>query len=54
MPYFYVDCLDEALTRVIPQGGDVVEGPHPEGNLRVATVRDPAGNVIGLWQTDSR
>ena len=54
MPYFYVDCVDETLARVVPRGGDVVKGPYPEGNLWVATVRDPAGNVIGLWQESSR
>ena len=50
MPYFYVDCIDEALARVVPHGGEVVKGPDLEGDTRVATVRDPAGNVIGLWQ----
>ena len=54
MPYFYVECLDETLARVLPHGGEVVKGPYPEGNLWVATVRDPAGNIIGLWQTSPR
>jgi predicted enzyme related to lactoylglutathione lyase len=54
MPYFYVDCINESVARVAPQGGEVLKGPYPEGNLRVATVRDPAGNVIGLWQESPR
>jgi predicted enzyme related to lactoylglutathione lyase len=24
--------------------------PYPEGNLTVATFRDPTGNTIGIWQ----
>ena len=54
MPYFYADCIEESIARVVPQGGDVVKGPYPEGNLWVATIRDPAGNLIGLWQKRSR
>jgi predicted enzyme related to lactoylglutathione lyase len=49
-PYVYVDSVDDALQRVSAQGGAVVETPYAEGNLRVATFRDPAGNVIGVWQ----
>jgi predicted enzyme related to lactoylglutathione lyase len=50
VPYFYVDDIDEAVRQVAARGGEVVEGPRPEGNLRVAQVRDPAGNLLGLWQ----
>ena len=50
LAYFYVDDIDEALRRVEAWGGKVAEGPRPEGNLRVAQVRDPAGNLLGLWQ----
>lgn len=50
VPYFYVDDIDEAVWQVITRGGEVVEKPRPEGNLRVAQARDPAGNLFGLWQ----
>ncbi|MCE9618759.1 MAG: VOC family protein [Planctomycetes bacterium] len=50
LPYIYVDGLDDAVNSVIALGGEIVKAPYPEGNLRVATIRDPAGNVIGLWQ----
>jgi uncharacterized protein len=50
LPYIYVDDVDDVVGRVTASGGEVVKAPYPEGNLRVATVRDPAGNVIGLWQ----
>jgi hypothetical protein len=32
----------------------LVDPPYPEGDLRVATFRDPAGNVIGVWQRRSQ
>jgi len=54
VPYLYVDRLDEAVERVAAHGGAVVRVPYPEGNVRVALVRDPAGNVIGLWQEAAR
>jgi len=50
LPYIYVDHIDEAVAQVAACGGEVVKATYPEGNLLVATVRDPAGNVIGLWQ----
>jgi predicted enzyme related to lactoylglutathione lyase len=53
-PYVYVESVDEAVAAIEAQGGQIVERPYPEGNLRVATFRDPAGNVVGLWQTASR
>ena len=53
-PYVYVESVDDTLRRVVEHGGAPVEAPYPEGNLRVATFRDPAGNVIGVWQRKSR
>ena len=53
LPYVFVDRVDETLEKVIAQGGEVVSPPYPEGNLRVATFRDPTGNVIGVWQRAS-
>ena len=50
LAYFYVDRIHDAMGRVVAHGGEVVKAPYPEGNLWVATVRDPAGNMIGLWQ----
>jgi len=49
-PYVYVDDLDAALGRVREHGGEVVQAPYPEGDLTIATFRDPAGNVVGAWQ----
>jgi predicted enzyme related to lactoylglutathione lyase len=54
LPYIYVDHIDDAVERVTLHGGEVVKAPYPEGNLWVATIRDPAGNMIGLWQEGPR
>jgi predicted enzyme related to lactoylglutathione lyase len=54
LPYIYVDRIDDVVKRVVPQGGEILREPYCEGNLLVATVRDPAGNVIGLWQERDR
>jgi predicted enzyme related to lactoylglutathione lyase len=53
-PYIYVENVDETLEKVYAHGGEVVTAPYPEGDLLVATFRDPAGNVLGIWQRGSR
>jgi predicted enzyme related to lactoylglutathione lyase len=50
LPYIYVDAIDETIERVKANGGEIVTPRHDEGNLWVATFRDPGGNVIGVWQ----
>ncbi|MCU1276495.1 MAG: Glyoxalase family protein [bacterium] len=50
VPFMYVDGLDAAVARVTANGGEVVKAPYAEGDVRVARIRDPAGNLIGLWQ----
>jgi uncharacterized protein len=54
LPYIYVHGIDAALERVVTGGGTVEHEPYPEGDLWVATFRDPAGNVIGVWQNGPR
>ena len=49
-PVFYVDALDAALDAARAHGGEVAEPARREGDVRMARVRDPAGNLIGLWQ----
>ncbi len=53
-PYIYVEQIDETLDRVAAAGGRIVEAPYPEGDLWVALFRDPAGNVLGVWQQGPR
>lgn len=51
LPYVFVESVDETLARAVAGGGEVATAPYPEGDLLVATFRDPAGNVVGVWQT---
>jgi hypothetical protein len=54
VPYVYVDRIDEVVQRITIYGGSLVKPPYAEGELWVATFRDPAGNLIGIWQTGPR
>lgn len=54
LPYIYVTSLDDTLRAATERGAELVTPPYPEGNLWVATIRDPAGNAIGVWQTGPR
>jgi uncharacterized protein len=54
LPYIYVDQVEETVARILAHGGEIVTSPFPEGLLTVATFRDPAGNVIGLWHDTTR
>jgi uncharacterized protein len=53
-PYIYVESVDASLERITGAGGETATAPYPEGNLWVATFRDPAGNEIGIWQAGPR
>lgn len=50
LPYVFVESVDETLARATAEGAGVVEEPYAEGDLRVATFRDPAGTVVGIWE----
>jgi predicted enzyme related to lactoylglutathione lyase len=54
LPFVYVNDLDAAVARARANGGETVKPPYAEGDVRVATVGDPDGNVIGLWQFAAR
>lgn len=54
LPYVYVTDLDGTLRAATERGAEIVTAPYPEGSLWVATIRDPAGNVIGVWQDGPR
>ena len=53
-PYVFVENLDETLEKIVAGGGEIATQPYPEGDLRVATFRDPAGNEVGVWQQGLR
>jgi predicted enzyme related to lactoylglutathione lyase len=50
IPYIYVHGIDAILQRIKASGGQIVKPVYTEGDLWVAIFRDPAGNMIGLWQ----
>lgn len=52
--YVYVRRVDDALWKVTEHGGEIVKPPYPDGERWVATFRDPAGNVLGVWQRGPR
>ena len=54
LPYVYVDDVEQTVNRIRAKGGELVTDPSPGGLLVVATFRDPAGNVIGIWHDTTR
>lgn len=48
-PYVYVEDVDQTLAAATAHGGEILTEPYAEGNLRVAVLRDPAGNAVGVW-----
>jgi uncharacterized protein len=49
-----VDRIDDILESVRTSGGEVVEPPSPDGPRWLATIRDPAGNLLGIAQHGPR
>jgi predicted enzyme related to lactoylglutathione lyase len=54
LAWINVDRIDDILEAVRSSGGEVVEPPSPDGPRWLATIRDPAGNVIGIAQHGPR
>lgn len=52
MVYFAVDDLDAAMSAVRSQGGEVLDGPRSMPGHRYAFVRDPAGAVCALTESE--
>jgi predicted enzyme related to lactoylglutathione lyase/GNAT superfamily N-acetyltransferase len=50
--YVYVPAIDETIYRALDAGAKVVREPYREGDLWVALLRDPSGNLLGVWQQD--
>jgi predicted enzyme related to lactoylglutathione lyase len=55
-PYIWVDSIDGTPAKASAHGGTPVEAPHLDSPVgcRIATFRDPAGNMIGLYQEGAR
>jgi predicted enzyme related to lactoylglutathione lyase len=57
LPYIWVDDIETTVVQAAAHGGEIVEIPHPDhpgGTSWIATFRDPAGNVMGLYQEDKK
>jgi uncharacterized glyoxalase superfamily protein PhnB/catechol 2,3-dioxygenase-like lactoylglutathione lyase family enzyme len=52
--YIYVSDIQKTVALIVAHGGAILTEPHSEGLLTIATFRDPAGNVIGLWHDTTR
>ncbi len=55
LPYVWVDSIHATVALVTAHGGEIIKAPAPDtpgGSSWIATFRDPAGNVIGLYQED--
>jgi predicted enzyme related to lactoylglutathione lyase len=53
LPYVWVDSIEATLAQVTVHGGEVVEAGRPDrsgGSCFIAKFRDPAGNIMGLYQ----
>ena len=48
-PYVYVCDLDATVEAAAERGASIITAPYSEGNLRIAVITDPAGNVVGIW-----
>ena len=57
LPYIWVDNIDATLAQVAAHGGLIVASPRCDspGNAPwIASFRDPAGNLLGLYQEGPR
>ena len=52
--YIVVEEIGSILKRVIELGGEVVGQKTPQGSGYRAYFADPNGNVLGLWEEQSR
>jgi hypothetical protein len=48
--YLMVDDLEAIITRLTEHGAEIVAQPGVDPGERTAWFRDPAGNVLGVYQ----
>ena len=51
--YIMVENVAAALDAVVANGGAIAEPVSAKGPTTIAKFRDPAGNVVGLYQESS-
>jgi predicted enzyme related to lactoylglutathione lyase len=49
-PYVRVQRMEEAVDRVLAEGGTFLVRPIVAPEARIALVQDPVGALIGLWE----
>jgi predicted enzyme related to lactoylglutathione lyase len=57
LAYIWVDSIDATVAKVASHGGEIVKAvdcDSPDSSSWIATFRDPAGNLIGLYQEGPR
>jgi uncharacterized protein len=54
LAWISVDSIDATLEAVRAGGGEIVDPPSADGPRWLATIRDPAGNTLGLAQHGPR
>ena len=54
MVYIMVDSVEETIQKVIVAGGEIVQPIGADAPEITARFRDPAGNVLGLYQEPSQ
>jgi uncharacterized protein len=51
LPYVLVESVEQALEQIVQLGGEIATPFTPQGEGEAyATFRDPAGNVLGVFQ----
>jgi predicted enzyme related to lactoylglutathione lyase len=53
LAWINVERIDKALELVLARGGEILSPPQPDGTRVLATIRDNAGNAIGIAQHGS-
>jgi predicted enzyme related to lactoylglutathione lyase len=48
--YIWCDSVEDAMARVVANGGEIVQPIGADAPEITARFRDPAGNVLGLYQ----
>lgn len=54
LPFIYVTKIDRTVAEIAASGGELLRPVYAEGDLWVTEFRDPAGNVLGIWQSGPR
>ena len=54
LAFIYVTQIDDTVKQIEASGGELLRAVYAQGDLWVTEFRDPAGNVVGVWQAGLR